>query len=296
MHEKKPAVVALGMFDGMHIGHRALINKTLQLADSLQARSVVYTFANHPRSVFSSAAPKLLMSADERKFCMLNMGVQEVEMEIFDHTIAALQPNAYIGRLMARHDIRAVVVGFNYTFGDGGKGTPETLRALGREMGFAVEVIPSVMFLGEAVSSTRIRELIDAGDIQGANEMLCAPYTISGQVMPNKRIGGSIGYPTANLFPPPEKVLPKSGVYVASANWNGKEYPAVTNVGNNPTVEGKIITVETHLLDFMGDLYGETIAVRFHEYVRGECKFPNKEELAAQIQRDVERARAWFLL
>lgn len=169
--DAKPAVVALGTFDGMHIGHRAVVARAVEIARARGWRAVVYTFENHPRSVFGKA-PRLLMSADERRRAMLEMGVDEVDMLLFDRQMAELSPHDFLARLRSRYDVRAVVAGSDYTFGHRGAGTIETLKREGERSGFAVHEIPFVMLDGEKVSSTRIREAIERGDESSAKEML----------------------------------------------------------------------------------------------------------------------------
>ncbi len=293
INNRQPAVIALGMFDGVHLGHRALLHHAVDTAKQLCCKSVAYTFSNHPKSVFGRP-PKLLSTAQERTRCILKMGVDDVRMEIFDRVMASMLPQTFIGGLMRSYDIRAVVIGFNYAFGQGGQGNAHTLQTLGREHGFDVHVIEPVVFEGDTVSSTRIRELIERGDLNTANAMLCMPYTLTGQVVENRHIGASIGFPTANILPPEEKALPKPGVYITTVMREGIRYAAVTNVGKNPTVAGRFITVETHILDFFGDLYGEELSVEFHERLRDEVRFPGRHELAMQIEQDASRARAWL--
>lgn len=289
MDNRQPTVIALGMFDGMHMGHRALLTRAIALAKTHHAKSVVYTFSNHPRSVFASA-PRLLMTAAEREACMLKLGIDTVQMDVFDRATASLSPRDYIERLLNASQVRAMVVGYNYSFGSGGGGKADTLHMLGDAEGFSVEIIPPINYRGSSVSSTRIRELIERGSVGEANEMLCAPYSLYGKVIENRHIGRSIGYPTANLLPPEDKALPLSGVYATRVFWRGEMYPAVTNVGNNPTVQGKFTTVESHLLDFTGELYEEVIRVEFHAFLRDERRFENKDALAAQIQEDARQA------
>lgn len=292
MGEKQStAVIALGMFDGVHTGHRMLLEKAKELARLYRAKSMVYTFQNHPRSVFATA-PKLLMSAAEKESCILRLGVDKVQQEVFTREMADLSPESYVGRLLFTHTVRAMVVGFNYSFGKGGIGAPDTLKRIGEERGFEVAVIPPVEFQGISVSSTRIREAIELGDVALANKMLAEPYTLHGKVIENRHIGRSIGFPTANIRPEQEKVLPLCGVYATRVWLNGKCYGGVTNVGDNPTVGGNSLTIETHLLEFEGNAYGETIAVKFHEFIREERRFQDKEALAAQIRRDKAQAAA----
>lgn len=293
MQQKEKTVIALGMFDGVHAGHRALLRRAVELAQAHRAKSLVYTFSNHPRSVFAQA-PKLLMTAGERRVCMLRLGVDQVRMDVFDRALADLSPEAYILRLMEDSEISGMVAGYNYSFGKGGEGSAETLHALGDAHGFQVEIIPPVQVAGKPVSSTLIRELLEAGEIEAADEMLVDAYAVSGSVVGNRHIGSEIGFPTANLRPPEEKALPLAGVYATRVLLADERFPAVTNVGSNPTVEGKFVSVESHLLDFSGDLYGREICVEFLKFLRVERRFDNKAALAKQISADTQQAKAFL--
>lgn len=291
--QKAPAVIALGMFDGVHLGHRALLTRAVKVAKEMDALSVAYTFSNHPRSVFAQT-PKLLSTEQERRSCIKKLGLDRVQMEVFDKETAMLSPEAFVERLQEQYDVRAFVVGFNYTFGQGAKGTPETLSEIGETHSFAVHVISPVLFKGDTVSSTRIRQLITTGELEDANNMLTEPYALTGTVVKNRRIGTTLGFPTANIQPPAEKALPATGIYVTSVLHEGRSYEAVTNVGTNPTVNGSALTIETYLLDYEGDLYGKVLSVSFLQRLRDEIRFDSKEELVLQIKQDVIDARNWF--
>ncbi len=291
--QKTPAVIALGMFDGVHLGHRALLTHAVETAGEMNALSVAYTFSNHPKSVFGQA-PKLLFTEEERRDCIKKLGFDRVQMEVFDKETAMLSPEAFVECLQEEYDVRAFVVGFNYTFGQGRKGTPETLTEIGKTHGFQVHVIPPVLFKGDTVSSTRIRQLITVGELADANSMLVEPYALAGIVVKNRRIGTTLGFPTANIQPPEEKVLPATGIYVTSVLHEGRFYEAVTNVGTNPTVNGSTLTVETYLMDYEGDLYGKELTVSFHKRLRDEIRFDTKEALILQIKQDVTGAREYF--
>ncbi len=286
------AVVALGMFDGMHIGHEALVRRAAALGGARSCKSVVCSFENHPLSVLGGE-PRLLTDPAERRARMLACGADEVVLEAFTPALAALSPEAFIGRLCGRWAVSAVVIGFNYSFGAGGAGGGETLRALGAARGFDTEVLAPILVDGAPVSSSRIRALIEAGDTLAAQRLLGRPYRLSGEVTRNLGNGTRLGFPTANLEPEPWRVLPSAGVYATRAAADGVFYAAVTNVGNNPTLGGKKLTVETHLLDYAGGaLYGTPLAVDFFEQLRTERAFPSLEALKAQIADDAARARA----
>ena len=288
-NELQGNVIALGMFDGVHLGHRVLLDETAALAQALNASPLIYTFQNHPLALFGRE-PRLLMTPAERIAALAGTGIP-VEAAPFTARYAATPPRRFVEMLMRRYSMRGVVVGFNYTFGDRGAGNTALLRSLGEELGFTVKVIEPVICRDAAVSSTRIRASLEEGRLADANEMLGARYVLSGTVGENRRIGHAIGFPTANLTGYGNKVLPLTGVYATRAYVDGDVYDAVTNVGNNPTVEGRITTVETHLLGFDADIYGAPLRVEFVERLRGEIRFEGREALARQIATDVEHAK-----
>ncbi|MDO4571858.1 MAG: bifunctional riboflavin kinase/FAD synthetase [Clostridia bacterium] len=292
MPDREAAVVALGMFDGLHIGHRALLARCRALAETLGALPAAYTFLNHPQTVLSAAGPARLLGAQEKRAMMEALGIGCVCMEPFTRELAALSPEGFIQRLAARWELRALVAGFNYSFGRDGAGGPETLRELGARYGFRAEVLGPVLFKGEPVSSTRIRSLLEDGDARAAADMLGAPYTLCGRVVKNRQIGRRIGFPTANIAPEPGRVLPAEGVYASEARVGDASWRAVTNVGKNPTVGGGRLSIETHLIGFDGELYGRELRVSFLARLRGETRFPSEEALRRQIALDVAAAKA----
>ena len=289
MESKQKAVIGLGMFDGMHLGHRSLVSACVEHAARQNCASAVYTFQNHPFSVFGGEI-RLLSDPGEREEAMYGLGIGEVVTEVFTSAICSLSPEAFILRLMERWEIAETVVGFNYTFGARGAGTPETLRQLGERYGFSVCVVPPVLYKDEPVSSTRIRNLLEAGNTTDSEAMLTHPYRITGRIIPNRHIGHILGFPTANLEIPKFRVIPQGGVYASIATIGGKDYPAVTNVGTDPTVGGKDLSVETHLIGFNEDAYGAQLTVSFLTRMRQERQFPSLEELREQIGRDIREA------
>ncbi len=289
MKAGRETVVSLGMFDGMHLGHRALIARTVTLARTYGCEAAAYTFLNHPMTVLGGQVC-MLSTPEEREEILHALGIWDVRMEPFTAELADSTPEAFVELLQLRWKVRALVVGFNYTFGAKGAGTPQTLCELGRRRGFAVEVLPPVEFDGAPVSSTRIRTSIERGEMRAAGRMLARPYTLTGTVIANRRIGRRIGFPTANIAPQDGLVLPRRGVYATAAAIDKKTYRAVTNVGMNPTVNGDRLSIETHMIGFDGDAYGKTLSVAFVAYLRGEQRFESVEALRAQIARDVERA------
>ncbi len=286
MTELTPAVVALGMFDGVHLGHRALMARLLQEAERLDAAPCVYTFSNHPLEVLGGSV-KLLSSVGERNKLLRGLGAERVLSVPFTREMAMLGTEQFIDLLMEQWDIRGLVVGYNYTFGDHGKGTSQTLVEVGKRRGFSVSIVEPVMFEGAPVSSTRIREAIERGDVSLAKDLLVRRYTLSGTVVQNKRIGRRIGFPTANIEADPKRVIPADGVYATVVYVGGAVYRAVTNIGTNPTVHGEALTIETHLIEFDADIYGETLTVAFRKRLRGELMFDSLDELKEQIRLDV---------
>lgn len=284
------SVIALGTFDGVHLGHRQLIDAALALARENGLRPLIYTFSNHPGEAFGQKA-RLLMPGPARIAAL--SALCETVADPFDAAFAAAEPADFIRMLIERFSMKTAVSGFNYTFGKGGAGDIALLRELGAQMGFSVCEIPPRTYGGAPISSSRIRTAVEEGDMEAAAAMLGRPFTLTGRVAAGRAIGHSLGFPTANLLATEDQVLPAAGVY---ASWaileDGCSRPAVTNVGSNPTVGGREITVETHILDARENLYGRELEVAFARRLREDRRFPSREALAAQIGRDVSEARA----
>ncbi len=288
------SVIALGMFDGVHIGHRELIRTALRISTETGCRPIAFTFLNHPSELFGSL-PRLLTTSDERISTLKSLGI-DVEAVRFDASMANTPPADFAAMLVNEHGMKHAVMGFNYSFGARGAGNAETMRELGKAFGFESSIVLPVKLNGVTVSSSRIRKLIESGDLEDANILLGAPYAITSHIVGSRKIGRSMGFPTANLKDIRDKVLPKSGVYVTHANINGKTMQSLTNVGNNPTVGGIETTVETHILNFSGDIYGKALRVEFLKWLRDDRKFPSVPDLAAQINEDVRCAKEYFAL
>jgi len=292
MAYRRPAVVALGMFDGVHLGHQELIKTASAFAKEQNACCCVYTFLNHPSAMLGRSVP-LLTTPEERYVQLLRYGAEEVRMEPFDGYMMQMSPEGFVDHLNAIWDLHGVVTGFNYTFGARGIGTSETMRRFGQERGFSVHVVPSVQLRGATVSSTRIRGVLRDGDVKIARRLLGRPFALAGTVTPNLQNGTKLGFPTANLVPAHDRALPKDGVYITEAVCDAGTYRGVTNVGTNPTLHGDHITVETHLIGFSGSLYGKHLEVRFLERLRGERAFPSLDALKRQIASDADAARRY---
>lgn len=275
--ERRPRKVAIGTFDGVHIGHRAVID----------GYPTVLTFEPHPMEVLSpAAAPKLLMPFSVKRDVLEGIGVEEMVVIEFDQDFTRTTAEEFIDEiLIERLGAEDVSVGDNFRFGSKATGTPEMLAARGE---FGTRVVPLVEVAGETVSSTRIRALVAAGDMAGARLCLGVPFMIEGEVVPGDRRGRELGYPTANMVPDDRYASPGHGVYAAFANG----VPAAVSIGVRPTFEsGRGVLIETHLIDQEVDLYGETLRVAFVERLRGERRFDSADALVDQMDRDVDNAR-----
>ena len=290
-------VIALGFFDGVHLGHGALLSLVGRRAKELGATPAALTFARHPRELVGGQKVPLLNTPEDRAWLMERYyGVGRVEVLPFDRAMMEMPWDRFItdvvvGRFHAVH----IVVGHDHRFGYRGQGTPERLSALCRQLGLGCDVVPQVELDGVTVSSTYIRGLLEAGELERANRFLGHPHTLSGPVVHGKQLGRRLGIPTANLFLPEGILPPAFGVYATRILMDRGTYMAVTNVGVRPTVDqdGRI-TVEPWLLDYDGDLYGREIRVEFCARLRPEKKFAGIEALKAEILRNAEQTRAWF--
>jgi riboflavin kinase/FMN adenylyltransferase len=286
-------VLTLGNFDGMHLGHQAIVRRALDEARGVGGQVVVLTFHPHPIAVVApDKAPPLLQSLRDRLARLRDLGVDVTVVQRFTPAFAALEPDAFIGQYLSSHlELLHVVVGYNVTFGRGRVGTVDTLQALGARYGFAVDAVGPVT-VGEAqVSSTALRQLIAAGDVRRAGELLGRPYTIRGRVVRGEQRGRTLGFPTANLHQRTGLLLPADGVYAVRALLDGRTVPAVLNVGVRPTFGELRRTVEAFLLDFDGDLYGRWLTLELVERLRGERRFAGVDALRQAITADVARTR-----
>jgi riboflavin kinase/FMN adenylyltransferase len=289
----KKTVLALGMFDGMHIGHKKLIDTAVLLAKHNGLTPAVFTFTNHPQELFGGKVARLV-SNEMRAELMKKLGVERIEEVPFTREISSMQPAAFVDMLKERLDPQIIVAGFNYTFGKGKKGNAELLSKLALERDISVAIVPPVLMNKQPVSSTRIREMIERGDVSGVQLLLGRTYTLTGTVVEDRRIGRTIGFPTANIDPDPSKAIPADGVYISMASLGGELMPSVTNIGTNPTVGGRKRTVETNIFDFDKEIYGEELTVYFIKRLRSVKTFANLDELKAQIAKDSAQARRYF--
>lgn len=290
-------VIALGFFDGVHIGHGALLTRARERADQLGVAAAAMTFDIHPETVvFGRKLPLINTMADRELFMKDLYGMDQVIFAHFDKVMMEMPWEEFvkdylIGQLEAVH----VVCGHDYTFGYKGLGTAEKLAELCRELGLGCDIIPKVTLEGITVSSTHIRDLIEDGAMEAAARFLGHPHRISGTVIKGHQLGRTIGIPTANIALDPGIIEPAHGVYAAKAVADGREYMAVTNVGVRPTVDSSgVVTVEPYIIDFQGDLYGKCLTLELYQFLRPESKFASLQELQAAIQENVRQTQELF--
>ena len=289
--------VALGFFDGLHLGHAALMEKVKQRAVERNAEATVLTFDVHPDTLVFGKEVPLINSAPEREEIIRRIyGINQTIFLHFNRSMMKMPWQDFIASAVEELNIAAVVVGHDFSFGYRGEGKPECLKAWCEERGISCDVIPAVCVDGRVVSSTEIRELIATGRIEEANRLLGHAHTLSDVIHSGYHLGTRMGSPTINMAFPPGVVIPKHGVYATRVILDDdSQYIAVTNVGVRPTVsEDDRVSVESHLLDFEGNLYGRHARVEFCHFQRSEKRFESMDELAEQIQMDMQETRVWF--
>ena len=291
-------VIALGFFDGVHRGHGALLRKAAERAGELNAAPAVFTFDRSPKEFVTGKPVLLITSNDDRRDIIRRVyGIQRVIFAPFDREMMTMPWQDFITELLVKqYGAVHLVAGHDYRFGHKNEGTVERLREKCRELGLGCDIIPKVELEGITISSTYIRTLLEQGDVERAALFLGHPHCLSQTVRHGQRLGRTIGIPTVNLAVPAHVLTPERGVYITRAFLpDGRSCPGVTNVGTRPTVtEGDTVSVETYLLGFDGDLYGQTVRLDFYKRLRGEVKFPSLEALRQEILRNVAETEAYF--
>jgi riboflavin kinase/FMN adenylyltransferase len=290
----KDTWLTVGTFDGVHLGHQEIVRQLAAEAHQLGFPAVVLTFFPHPAVVLGKRSdPFYITTPEERAVLLGEYGADIVITLPFDRQIAATSAHDFIARLETHLGMRYLVIGQDFALGKGREGNAKRLAELGKEFGYTLEVFPPIEMDGEIVSSSRIRAALSAGDIDLVIRLLGRPFSVTGQVVPGDGRGKTIGIPTANLSLWAERAIPRAGVYVSQATINGQTWGAVTNVGVRPTFESEPVPprVETHLLDFKGDLYGEELRLSFLKRLRDEQRFPHIHALVAQIRADIQEAK-----
>lgn len=288
-----PLAIAIGVFDGVHVGHQALIGQTAEGAKQLAGRALAATFDPLPiQALAPGAPPSALSDVDDRVRLLHEAGADGVVVFHFTKEFAALTAAEFVRRLVGAGEVRRIFVGEDFQFGHDRGGNVRALAATGAKHGFDVVVATPVMEGGEVVSSTRIRNALLAGDVTGAARLLGRPYSVRGTVVHGEKRGRELGFPTINLAIPLERLLPRDGIYAMTVRVRDEEVVAAASLGVRPTFGSGDRTLEAYLLDWEGDVYGDTIEAAFMKRLRDELRFASAEELTEQIARDVDATRA----
>lgn len=281
--------VALGSFDGLHYGHLSLVRKTVEIAKENNGKSMVFTYKNHPKTIVKpDCVPKLIMDLDTKLEYLEDENVDIVILRTFTKEFMGIEAEDFIKLLCEGYNVKGIVVGFNFRFGHKNLGDVDLLKKLKEKYGYELYIIEQYTYEDNAISSTRIRECILEGNVAEATRMLSKPYLIKGKVIHGKKLGRTIGVPTANLEIDEKMIIPSKGVYYTNVEYDNKKFKGLTSVGNNPTVNGQELTIETYILDFGEIIYDEEIKVYFIERIREEIKFNSLDELVTQIKKDEE--------
>lgn len=285
-----PLALSIGMFDGVHLGHQSIIHRLNTIAQSKNLESAILTFWPHPRKVFNPDDDlKLLNTIDEKKYLLQKNGLQHLFLKEFDEDFRNLTGKEFVRQILVEQlQVKHLIVGYDHTFGKNRSGDFSLLKKMGPELGFEVEQVEAVNYKDLNISSTQIRNALVKGDILSANKMLGYHYSVSGEVIHGQKIGRTIGYPTANIQADPMKLLPKNGAYIVDVFVKEQHFKGMLSIGTNPTVEGKLKTVEVYILDFKDDLYGKEISVNFRDFLHDEIKFESLEQLIIRLDEDKE--------
>ncbi len=286
-------IYALGFFDGVHLGHQVLLKECCRLAKAQGCQTAAITFDFPPAGRLQKKPAEMINTVSDRIALLKQYGMDAVTLLDTDEKTLTTPWQDFLAELLEL-GAAGFVCGQDFRFGHMGRGTAEKLAEFCEERGFPCVIVPDQKIDGIRISSTHIRGLLAEGNVAEANRFLGHPHIFSGTVVAGRQLGRTIGVPTANLTFPAGLLIPKHGVYACKALVEGKEYLAVTNVGNRPTVKGESVTVEPFLLDFDGDLYGKTLTLAFYEFLRPEKKFPSLEELQAEIQKNARQTRNFF--
>jgi riboflavin kinase/FMN adenylyltransferase len=289
---KRGTLVSIGVFDGMHLGHRTLIRELVDQATAKKLLSAVVTFRRHPMALLAPGeSVPWLTSLTERTRLIKEQGVDIIITLTFSHQLAELGAQPFVLLLQQYLKMQGMILGWDFALGRHREGSLEALHELGIKLGFTTVVVGPVKYKGEIISSTAIRQALSNGDMVKANAMLGRPFSLEGSVIAGEGRGKELGLPTANLDLDPHQALPSDGVYATIAYFEGQTYPAATFIGHRPTFSGVERIVEVHVLDYTGDLYRRNLKIDIIERLRGEQKFPGAEALKAQIVQDIVAIR-----
>ncbi|WP_101772993.1 bifunctional riboflavin kinase/FAD synthetase [Peptostreptococcus faecalis] len=288
--------VTIGNFDGVHIGHQVLIKKAVEYSKKHNLKSVVFTFLNHPVNYFKPGYLKNLITPEEKRKIIEQLGVDVYVCITFDEKMTKINAKEYVEKIIIEKlNSKMMIVGHDFSFAKQKEGNPELLCEYGEKLGFGVEVVTPVLLNGERISSTAIRKYISEGDMVSAQHLLGRYHAVEGVVVKARQIGRTIGFPTANIVPDKDKIIPQKGIYATLAVVDGEVYCGATSIGTNPTVNGKKLSIETYILDFDKTIYGKTLRIEFIEKMRDEIKFESKDELKKQLIKDENYVRTEYV-
>ncbi len=288
--------LSIGMFDGVHIGHQHITEKLNKVAAEKNLESAILTFWPHPRIVFNPKDDlKLLNTIEEKTYFLEKHGIQNLFLQDFSEGFRNLTGEDFLRQILVEKlHVKHLIIGYDHTFGKNKSGDFSLLEKMAPECGFEVEQVEAVDFSGKHISSTQIRNALSQGKVKEAGEMLGYVYSVSGKVVHGKKIGRTIGYPTANIEVNTLKLLPKKGAYIVDVFVKDQHLKGMLSIGTNPTVSGKTLSVEVYILDFDEDIYGEEISVNFREFLHDEIKFENLEQLIQKLDEDKMRTEKYF--
>lgn len=286
--EKTPLALSIGMFDGAHLGHQSIINQLKKVSLAKNLETGILTFWPHPRKIFNPEFDlKLLNTIEEKTYFLEKHGVQNLFLKEFNEEFRNLTGEEFVKKiLIEKLNVKHLIIGHDHTFGKNKSGDFDLLKKMAPEFGFEVEQVEAVDFREKHISSTQIKNALLAGNVKEANEMLGYVYSVSGMVIHGKKIGRTIGYPTANLEINPLKILPKNGAYIVDVFVKNQHLKGMLSIGTNPTVSGNSLSVEVYILDFEEDIYGQQISVNFREFLHNELKFESIEKLIERLDED----------
>ncbi len=284
---QKPLALSLGMFDGVHLGHKSIIDELIKVGADNNLETAILTFWPHPRFVFNPNEDlKLLNTLEEKKQLIEKYCIDNLFLKEFDEEFRNLTGEFVRQILIDKLNVKYLIIGYDHSFGKNKSGNFDLLVKLSKELDFEVEQMEAINIHENNISSTKVRNALLTGDIKEANEMLGYSYSVSGTVVHGKKIGRTIGYPTANIDTESLKLLPKKGAYIVEVDVKGQHYKGMLSIGTNPTVNGEKLTVEVYILDFDEDIYDERITVRFRDFLHDEIKFEGIEKLIERLDED----------
>ncbi|KUJ56088.1 bifunctional riboflavin kinase/FAD synthetase [Chryseobacterium aquaticum] len=297
-HSEKPLALSLGMFDGGHLGHKYIIDELKKVGYENDLETAILTFWPHPRFVFNPNEDlKLLNTIEEKKVLMEKYGINNLFLKEFDNEFRNLTGEEFVRQiLIEKLNVKYLIIGYDHSFGKNKSGNFELLQKLSKELDFEVEQMEAINIHENNISSTKIRNALLAGNIKEANEMLGYSYSVSGTVVHGKKLGRTIGYPTANIETDSIKLLPKKGAYIVEVFVNDNQYKGMLSIGTNPTVNGEKLTVEVYILDFNEDIYDQNITVKFRDFLHEEIKFEGLEKLVERLDEDKKLTEDFFIL